>query len=111
MSATLAAVRMIEVADESPDPSYLEQDGFEERRAEYEAGDFGFIGIQAQAEIHVSHGAGHIIQTITSPGLWGIESDSGAQYLAEVYEEERAILFEMLTELGISTDAAEAAEG
>lgn len=109
MPATLAAVRMIEVPDESPDPSYLEQDWFEERRAEYEAGDFGFIGIQAQAEIHVPHGAGYITETITSPGLWGIESDSGAQYLAEVYEEERAVLFEMLAELGITTDAAEAA--
>ena len=34
-----------------------------------------------------------------SPGLWGIESDSGEQYFEEVYREERAILIAMLASL------------
>ena len=34
-----------------------------------------------------------------SPGLWGIESDSGDPYFQEVYREEREILIGMLASL------------
>lgn len=36
-----------------------------------------------------------------SPGLWGIESDSGDPYFEEVYHEERAVLIAMLASLKI----------
>lgn len=36
---------------------------------------------------------------IKSPGIWGIESDAGADYIAEVFAEEKATLLEMLESL------------
>lgn len=89
------------VNDDSPDTSYLEQEGFEDRRAEYEAGAFGFFGIRAAVVIPVPYGADHIDATIRSPGLWGIESDCGDDYIREVFEEQCAVLAEMLEGLNI----------
>jgi hypothetical protein len=87
---SLEAVRIVETQDEFPDASYLEQEGmgFEDRLAAYRRGDFYFIGVQAEATIHVPVGSDVVVQTITSPGLWGIESDSGDDYLKEVGEQE-----------------------
>ena len=82
--------------DPFPDTSYLETPGFEDRFQQYQNGDFGFIGIRAEAEIIVNG----ICQVITSGGLWGIESDSSRQYLSEVEQEEvdqlKAILGSLL---------------
>src|ERR1700678_2213090 len=85
--------------DESPDTSYLEQDDWEDRLAEYRRGDFSFVGVRAKAKIRVPHGKDWILSEMTSPGLWGIESDSGEDYLQEVFEEEKATLLEMLESL------------
>lgn len=94
---------MEEVPDECPDWSYLEQDEWEERLKEFRAGDFYFIGIRASVEVQIpsKHGGYWITQRISSPGLWGIESDSGKEYLDEVFQEESAVLAEMLEALGI----------
>jgi hypothetical protein len=86
--------------DENPDASYLEQTNFEERRAEYDAGYFDFVGVRAVAEIEVPYGQGWIVTTIESPGLWGIDPDSGEDYFAEVFDQERETLVEMLKALG-----------
>jgi hypothetical protein len=103
----VAEIRMEVVPDESPDASYLEQEGlgFEDRLAAYRAGEFGFVGVRAVAELHIptvpySRG-GWFIQTVSSPGLWGIEDDSGEEYFKEVYEEEVDTLRDMLAELGV----------
>ncbi len=87
---------MTQIPDQDADTSYLEQEGFEERLAEYEDGAFGFIGIAAQIQVPVKG----VIQTIQSAGLWGIESDSGQKYLEEVFEEESDQLQEILEEMG-----------
>ena len=87
------------VPDESPDASYLEQADFEGRLTEYQRGNFDFVGVQAVAEIAVPYGKDWIMTCIKSPGLWGIESDSGQAYFDEVYAEERATLFDMLASL------------
>lgn len=96
---------MQEIIDESPDASYLEQEGmgFEDRLAAYERGDFHFVGIRASVEIEIPHGTDgtRILQTITSPGLWGIESDSGDTYMQEVFRDECDILADMLKELNV----------
>ena len=95
------------VPDEEPDTSYLYQDepDFSERRAEYERGDFGFVGVRAVAEItfeNDQHPGGWIHgPKIVSPGLWGIESDSGEDYFRNIGEEEAFELGEMLLSLGI----------
>ena len=84
--------------DPFPDASYLETPDFEDRFQQYRNGDFSFIGISAEAEIVVNG----VCQTITSGGLWGIESDSDQQYLSEVEQEEVDQLKAILQSLGFS---------
>jgi vacuolar-type H+-ATPase subunit E/Vma4 len=71
-------------------------------------GDWSYIGIRAEARVIVnekvigpvaSHG---IAQTITSGGLWGVESDSDASHLAEIQRDELANLKAELIALGFS---------
>jgi len=85
------------VADRDPDTSYLEQEGFEDRLRKFQRGEFGFVGVQAVAEVEI----GGIMQEITSAGLWGIESDSGEDYFRSVGKEEYAQLKEILSDMGI----------
>lgn len=76
-------------------------------------GDFCFIGIRAEAEIglnsYVASEQLGILQTITSGGLWGIESDSSPEYLAEVEAEELSDLKSQLKAIGFSSRAISAA--
>ena len=87
--------------DPFPDTSYLEAPGFKDRYQQYQNGDFAFVGIRAEAEIVVNG----VCQTITSGGLWGIESDSERQYLSEVEQEEVDQLKVILQSLGFSKEA------
>ena len=50
-------------------------------------GDWSFIGIQAEAKVSYKTINGRRLETLTSGGLWGMESDSG-KYLEEVMDEE-----------------------
>ncbi len=75
-------------------------------------GDFHFIGIRAEAEIQTSDDGRHwLCNTISSGGLWGIESDSGDDYFAEVERDELAALRDALTEFGFTADEIDAAIG
>lgn len=58
----------------------------------YYVGDWHMIGIRAVATIWVQREGYRTNYTLESPGLWGIESDSGEEYLNEVYAEECATL-------------------
>ncbi len=89
------------VPDDCPDTSYLEQEGFENRREQYRQGGFDFIGVRATVELPIPYGKDRILARIESPGLWGIESDSGEDYLESVFREESNILADMLAELGV----------
>lgn len=62
-------------------------------------GDWQYIGIRAEAIIET---AANISQRITSGGLWGVESDSEASYLAEIQRDELAGLKTELIALGFS---------
>jgi hypothetical protein len=98
-------VRVRVLHDEDPDPSYFDsgdpayKDQDEARRKEYEDGDFSFVGVRAEAEVVVEG----VIQTITSGGLWGIESDSGEGHIEDVALEEYDNLREILKAIGVST--------
>jgi len=61
-------------------------------------GNWHYIGIRAEAEINING----IIQNITSGGLYGIESDSGRDYIEEIEKEELNNLKDQLKELGFS---------
>lgn len=96
---------------ESPENirKYVRQDY--ERMESLNRGNWCYIGIQADAGITVSEtpakgpNYGAVIQTITSGGLWGIESDSGREYLESVEKEELADLRTQLKALGFSSRA------
>jgi hypothetical protein len=86
--------------DTDPATSYLDQEGWEDCLRQYRANLFSYIGIRAVAKIQL--GIGIPIQRITSSGLWGIESDSSAEYLDSVKDEELAELRRVLREIGFS---------
>lgn len=93
-----------ETDDSDSDVSYLEPGGRgrigtkaeqaadAERLAAYRKGDWHMIGIRAVATIWVQRDSYRTNYEITSPGLWGIESDSEESYLQSVYKEECSIL-------------------
>ena len=112
MTLELISIKRLTEFDEDPDISWLQQDYEDCTEAEqilYKDQDkkrldalnndeWNFIGIQAKAEIHING----ISETITSPGLWGIEDDPDESYLEEIYQEQKDELAEMLRELGFS---------
>jgi len=82
-----------------------------ERMERLNAGDWCFIGIRAEAEYSVgeSRGGGRLCQTLSSGGLWGIESDSEQSYFASVADEKLADLAAQLKGIGFSGRAIAAA--
>lgn len=98
-------VRLVQ-PDDTADVSYLEQADFDDRRAAFRRGEFAFVGVRAEVEILIpGHGGDYgIAHHIRSPGLWGIESDAGDDYLGEVFDEECAELEHMLTALGVKVE-------
>ena len=81
---------------DSEERKYALQD--KKRLEAYYNGEWCFIGIQAKAEIRING----ISQTISSGGLWGIESDSDEEYFDEVFEEQKEELKDNLLELGFT---------
>lgn len=68
-------------------------------------GGWHYIGIRAEATIKI----GDTLQTISSGGLWGIESDSDDAYLNSVEFDEIANLRAQLTALGFTPRAIDKA--
>jgi hypothetical protein len=84
------------------DPQYRRED--EARLAAWRNDDWFFVGVRAKATIKFPYGDNPdcwITSELLSPGLWAIESDSSEEYFREVYQEERAILIDMLASLKI----------
>lgn len=90
--------------DEYPDLSWLEQEGFDEdgsRRASY-GETWTMVGVKAVAHLEFNYGgASKIGDTISSPGLWGTESDSGADYFLSLFAEQLDELANDLEALGL----------
>jgi len=60
-----------------------------ERMEAYNSQQWSYMGIQAKAVISYEIGQGHRrLETLTSGGLWGIESDAGDEYITEVETEQ-----------------------
>ena len=77
-----------------------------ERMERLNAGNWCFIGIWAEAEIAIPSGPQcATVQHITSGGLYGIESDSDAPYLASVEADELSDLKTQLLALGFKKRA------
>jgi hypothetical protein len=90
-------------AEETGNPESVEQDY--ERSESLNRGDWWFIGIIAKAKVQICDTE----QTITSGGLWGIESDSGSEYIETVEAEQLNELRYILLNLGCSKAAIDAA--
>lgn len=102
------SVTVKHLVDSDPDTSYLEQEGFEDRLAQFRNDEFSFVGIIAEAEVDIkgqSNSNFYIVQRISSGGLWGIESDSDKAYLAEIAQEQLMELRDQLKALGFSARA------
>lgn len=97
--AELRTIRVVVEHDPDPDVSFLEQDDFEDRLAAYKRGEFDFVGVRAEAEVVVEG----VVQTLTSGGLWGVESDSGEEYIESVAVEEYEQLRKVLKTIGVPT--------
>jgi hypothetical protein len=80
----------------------------EERKRRWEQGEWWMTGVRAAAKVRwydESAPDGHyLIETISTPGLWGVESDAGEEYLDEIYREELTTLRDMLKAMGFSDD-------
>lgn len=59
-----------------------------------------FVGIRAKATILIVRNGHGVFHEMTSAGLWGIESDSGEEYFAEVFREECEALKADIAALG-----------
>jgi hypothetical protein len=77
-----------------------------ERSESLNNGNWCFIGIYAEAHVQI---ASDCVQTIRSGGLWGIESDSGKTYLAEIEGEQFEELKKELVSIGFKETAIETA--
>ncbi len=89
---------------ETGNPESPQQDF--ERMEAYNRNYWGLVGIQAKASIVING----VCQRIGSGGLWGIESDSGQDYLKEVAREQLDELTGILENLGFAPEEISAAE-
>ena len=113
---TCIEIKVEHVDDSDPDLSWLDQsdaemgEGFEAKSAERKAtyGEtWSTIGIQAAAVYLIPVDSGSSIQTVVSGGLWGVETDSDAAYIAEIEEQELAEVRELMDKLGIVHEGVE----
>ena len=102
LTVSRRAFERIERIDEYPDISWLEDESGRERLAAFSEGAWHLVGIQAAATVLIPLGDHFVAQTVTSPGLFGIESDSGEDYFEAVFAEECASLAAMLAAIGVS---------
>lgn len=76
------------------------------RTTRFEPDAEGGWGLTATAELRFALADGStIVQTISSPGLWGLEEQEDAAYLSEVEVEQNELLDGMLAALGLAADA------
>lgn len=107
---TCTMISVLRLDDSDPDLSWLDQtddemgEGFEAQAAERKASygdDWEMIGIRATAQVLIPMGGASNMQTIESPGLWGVESDSTDEYLHQIEDEQLDELRGILDALGI----------
>jgi hypothetical protein len=94
--------------EDSQDPEekeYYKRD--QERKASY-GNQWEMLGCVAEAQVSRPIGQGsRRLETLTSGGLWGIESDSDRDYMKQVEHEQLSDLAEHLNAFGIEVTAEE----
>lgn len=79
------------------------------RAMEFEKGNVSMMGIHAEARVITGGPSEWLINTIHSGGLYGIDSDSSAEYLADIAREQIAYLRDTLHEFGIIDETIDSA--
>lgn len=97
----LSGVRVVRDLDEDADVSYLEQDGFEERLADYQSGRLHLVELWVEANVLLQEGVEALVR---SPGVGGIESDTTEEELDALISEEWTSLRGALKRMGVSTE-------
>lgn len=93
--------------EETGNPDSVEQDY--QRMEAYNRGDWHVIGLRVRATIAI-HECRHTRDiNIESSGLWGVESDSGDDYMTEVAREQLDEIRAELNDWGIDDAAIDAA--
>lgn len=98
--AELRTIRVVVEPDLDPDVTFLREKGLEERRASFEQGEFGFVGTYIEADVIIEGTE----QTLTSPGMWGVESDLSEEELDQIVDEEWRALRPVLKTIGVATE-------
>lgn len=108
---TIDNIRIHWAQDTDMTPSFMEDEG-EEYRAEnqirldaYNRGEWWYRGCQARAWVSypLNDTGDRRLESFSSGGLWGIESNSGADYESEVQSEELHDLKAHLETFGVDT--------
>lgn len=111
--ARVTALRVVIIDDETPDVSWLDGarcDNATDRAADaarlaaFNRGDWRMTGVRIEAAVIVNG----TIQSVSTPGLWGVESDASAEYIKDVAADEYVTLKEILATLGIKKIPARA---
>ena len=89
--------------EETGNPDSPQQDY--QRMISYNLLEWYMLGIGAKAQVEIAG----VIQTITSSGLWGIESDSDDSYLESIEKEQLEELSEILETMGFVQEEIESA--
>jgi hypothetical protein len=84
----------------------MDQDGFEDRLAAFHRGEFSFVCVRAEAEVLIEG----TVQTLTSAGLWSVESDSDESEIVDIAIGEYEQLRKVLKTIGVPTAQLPAAE-
>lgn len=95
--------RVVEI-DEGPELSWRNA-ADRDRLAAFQEGAWHLIGIQAKADIIVRRDGRPVAKSVTSPGMWGIDSDSDESYLDDVFAAECDRLADMIEALGVTVTA------
>jgi hypothetical protein len=120
MTKRINKIIIKQMYDTDPDLSYLQQDytskevsakenrmyqAQDKKRLEaYYNDEWHMTGVKAVAEIHIIKDNWTEVINVDSFGLWGIESDSGEEYIKEVAQEQIEDLSETLAELGFNKE-------
>ncbi len=123
----IRSIAVERLTDEDPDLSHLKQSYNEpsitsaeaekykiqddKRLDAYDRGDWYMMGVRATADVAITpkgSSAGTLV-TISSGGLWGIESDSGESYFKDVERDELDELEGLLLTIGVPKKEVEKA--
>lgn len=91
------------IGDNPSEPFDVQMAKALKRVEDFKRGAWGYIGVVARAIIRVPVGGKSIaFYHLDSPGLWGVESDAGEEYLNEVYHEQVAELIGHLRAIALA---------